>query len=118
MTGPDIKTGAGSESGTDPRLLILDERDNVLVARSRIRAGETVAIAGLPATMAADVPIGHKLARKAIAAGDRIVKYGAPIGSATAAIARGEAVHVHNVKSDYTPTYHLEDVRTRYGSGA
>src|SRR4051812_47263449 len=118
MTGLDLQSGAGAERGTDPRLLLLDERDNVLVVRSRIRAGETVEIAGTRATVAADVPIGHKLARKAIAAGDRIVKYGAPIGSATAPIAVGEVVHVHNVKSDYTPTYHLEDVRTQYRSGA
>ena len=36
------------------------------------------------------------------------MKYGAPIGSATAAIAAGEHVHVHNMKSDYTPTYQLD----------
>lgn len=39
------------------------------------------------------------------------MKYGAPIGTATAPIAIGEPVHVHNLRSDYTPTYHLEDVR-------
>ena len=33
-------------------------------------------------------------------------------------IAAGDHVHVHNVKSDYTPTYHLEDVRAEQGSGA
>jgi len=114
MAGLRIK----AEEGSDPRLLLLDERDNVLVATARIRAGEAVTIAGVPATMPADVPIGHKLARTAIPAGTKIVKYGAPIGSATAPIATGELVHVHNVKSDYTPTYHLEDVRAEYGSGA
>jgi len=102
---------------TDRRLLLLDEADNVLVAIARIRAGETIRVEGVAVTMPADLPLGHKLARRAIAAGDRIVKYGAPIGSATAAIAAGAHVHVHNVKSDYTPTYHLEDVRAEYGSG-
>ena len=57
------------------------------------------------------MPLGHKLARRDIAAGEKIVKYDAPIGSATAAIRAGEHAHVHNIKSDYTPTYHLEDVR-------
>ena len=113
MAGPRTETDAR----IDPRLLLLDDRDNVLVATARIRAGEAVEIAGSRPTMPADVPIGHKLARCAIAAGERIVKYGAPIGSATTAIAVGELVHVHNVKSDYTPTYHLEDVRAEYGSG-
>jgi altronate dehydratase len=108
---PSAGAKATAEAGNDPRLLLLDERDNVLVAIARIRAGEAVAVAGAPLAVAADVPLGHKLARRAIAAGDKVVKYGAPIGTATAAIAAGEPVHVHNVRSDYTPTYHLEDVR-------
>lgn len=95
--------------GTDARLLLLAEADNVLVARSRIRAGSAVLVEGMTATLAADLPLGHKLARRAILAGEKIVKYGAPIGTATEAIAAGAPVHVHNVKSDYTPTYHLMD---------
>jgi altronate dehydratase small subunit len=114
--GP-VSTKPAAQDDIDPRLLLLDERDNVLVAIARIRAGETVAIAGSRVTLPADLPIGHKIARRAIAAGDRIVKYGAPIGSATAPVAVGELVHVHNVKSDYTPTYHLQDARAAYGGG-
>jgi altronate dehydratase small subunit len=101
---------------TDPRLLLLDERDNVLVVTARIRAGETITVSGRSLTAAADLPLGHKLARRDIAAGEKVVKYGAPIGSATSAIRAGEHAHVHNIKSDYTPTYHLEDVKTQYGS--
>jgi len=114
--GP-VRTKPAAQDDVDPRLLMLDDRDNVIVAIARIRAGETVEIAGSRVTLPADLPIGHKIARRAIAAGEKIVKYGAPIGSATAPIAVGELVHVHNVKSDYTPTYHLEDARAAYGSG-
>ena len=103
---------------SDPRLLLLDPRDNVLVVRARIRAGETVAVEDGKTVLAADLPLGHKVARRAIASGDKIVKYGAPIGSATAAIPAGAHVHVHNVKSDYTPTYHLEDIRPHEGGAA
>jgi len=102
---------------TDRRLLLLDAGDNVLIATSRIRAQETVMVAGKPVMLPADLPIGHKLARRAISAGEKILKYGAPIGSATEDIDPGAHVHVHNLKSDYTPTYHLEDVRAKYGSG-
>ena len=102
---------------TDRRLLLLDAGDNVLIATSRIRAQETVIVAGEPVVLPADVPIGHKLARRAIGAGEKVLKYGAPIGSATEDIDAGAHVHVHNLKSDYTPTYHLEDVRAKYGSG-
>lgn len=105
-------------AGTDPRLLLLDDRDNVFVAKARIRAGEIISVSGEAILMPADLPLGHKLARHAIVKDEKVVKYGAPIGSATADIAIGEHAHVHNLKSDYTPTYHLEDVKTRFAGGA
>ena len=111
MPVTSLRAKPGGDEGNDPRLLLLDQRDNVLVAISRIRAGETIAIVGTSVTLTADLPIGHKLARQAVSVGEKIVKYGAPIGTATAPIAIGEPVHVHNLRSDYTPTYHLEDVR-------
>ena len=105
-----LTSGSSTEAEpTDARLLLLSEADNVLVARSRIRAGSSISVEGARATLVADLPLGHKLARRPIRAGEKIVKYGAPIGTATEAIAAGAPVHVHNVKSDYTPTYHLMD---------
>lgn len=101
-------------SGNDPRLLLLDERDNVLVAKARVRGGEAISVSGVAVTLPDDLPLGHKLARRAIAVGEKIIKYGAPIGSATAAIGLGEHAHVHNIKSDYTPTYHLDGERSHY----
>jgi altronate dehydratase small subunit len=44
-----------------------------------------------------DIPFGHKLALRSVAAGDRVVKYGEVIGVATRPIAAGDHVHVHNV---------------------
>lgn len=95
----------------DPRLILLDDRDTVFVLRAAVAAGETLRLEGGTATVPRPLGMGHKIARRAIAPGDKIVKYGAPIGSATADIAPGEHVHVHNVKSDWTPTYHLLDER-------
>ncbi len=46
-----------------------------------------------------DIPIGHKLAIRAIGKGDTIVKYGVDIGRAIADIGPGEHLHVHNVKT-------------------
>lgn len=46
-----------------------------------------------------EIPAGHKAALRAIAAGERVVKYGFPIGIAIAPIAAGEHVHVHNVRT-------------------
>ena len=95
----------------DARLILLDPRDNVLVARTRLAAGETIATGSGPAVLDREIPLAHKVARRAIAEGEKILKYGAPIGVATQAIAAGAHVHVQNMKSDYTPTYHLEDER-------
>ncbi|MDE3275506.1 MAG: altronate dehydratase family protein [Verrucomicrobiota bacterium] len=43
---------------------------------------------------------GHKYARRDIAEGENIIKYGMPIGHATRPIAKGEHVHVDNVKTN------------------
>lgn len=43
---------------------------------------------------------GHKYALRDIAEGGEIIKYGMPIGRATCPIAKGELVHVHNVKTN------------------
>ena len=103
---------------TDRRLLLLRAEDNVLIATSRIRGEETVMLEGTPVVLSTDLPIGHKLARRAISAGEKVLKYGAPIGSATEDINAGAHVHVHNLKSDYTPTYHLEAARVAHGEAS
>jgi hypothetical protein len=96
---------------TDPRLLLLSAADNVLVATTSLPAEIAVLVDGIRLRLGSNLRLGHKLARRAIPAGEKIIKYGAPIGVATTAIAAGAHVHVHNVRSDYTPTYHLEDAR-------
>lgn len=90
-------------------LLLLDERDNVLVCRAPVQAGQTLLIDGRPHTAPGDIPVGHKVARHALSAGDRIFKYGAPIGSATGPVSTGEHVHLHNMKSDYIAAHDREE---------
>jgi (2R)-sulfolactate sulfo-lyase subunit alpha len=85
-----------------PPLLLLHPDDNILVARRDIAAGERVDIDGENLALPAAVELGHKLARRALAANERVLKYGAPIGSMKSAVARGEHVHMHNLQSDYT----------------
>lgn len=92
---------------SDGRLLLLSPGDTVYVLRGQIEAGETVLVEGRTVTVPQRLGLGHKIARVSVAAGGKVVKYGAPIGSATRAIAPGDHVHLHNLKSDYTPTYAL-----------
>lgn len=46
-----------------------------------------------------DIPIGHKVALKDMAAGDTVVKYGIDMGKVVAPIRKGEHAHVHNIKT-------------------
>lgn len=90
-----------ANSETDPRLLVLAPGDNIAVARQEIAAGTVLQVAGRSVTLQRAMGFGHKIALRDIAAGERIVKYGAPIGRATEAIPLGGYVHSHNLASDY-----------------
>jgi (2R)-sulfolactate sulfo-lyase subunit alpha len=46
-----------------------------------------------------DIPIGHKVALKAMAVGDTVIKYGVDIGKVIKPIKQGEHAHVHNIKT-------------------
>ena len=91
----------------DQRLLLLSDADNVLVVRGALDAGDEVRLEFGTVKIGFRIGLGHKLARRPIAKGERIVKYGAPIGTAVTSIAAGDHVHIHNVQSDYTPTFAL-----------
>ena len=67
----------------DPRLLRLHADDNVLTVIRTLEPGDELVVEGTRAPITARLPLGHKVAARAIAAGEKIVKYGAPIGSAT-----------------------------------
>ena len=69
--------------------------DNVVVAAGRIAKGTKVVGEGI--TARDTIPTGHKVATRAISAGETVRKYGQVIGAATADIAPGQHVHVHNL---------------------
>jgi (2R)-sulfolactate sulfo-lyase subunit alpha len=56
--------------------------------------GTTVTI-----TVRAPIPLGHKVALRDLAAGEPVTEYGESIGLARSAIARGDLVHTHNLRS-------------------
>lgn len=92
-------------SDTDKRLIRLAEQDNVLMLATTVPAGEHILVNGKPVTFETGLSLGHKIAAHDIAAGETILKYNFPIGVATADIPAGTHVHIHNMKSNYTPTY-------------
>ena len=80
-------------------VLVISERDNVATALEAIDAGREIQAGGATVVAAEAIPRGHKLAVRAIRAGEPVVKYGSPIGTASADIAAGAHVHTHNVAS-------------------
>lgn len=103
-----------SNSMTGP-FLLLHPDDNVLVARANAPEGTEVALDSAVVRLSQSIPMAHKIARTAIAAGETIRKYGMPIGIAIADIAPGAHVHVHNIRSGYTPSVVLQDADGRTG---
>ena len=74
----------------------LHPNDNVVTAR--IDLLPNTAVAGEHVACAARIPAGHKIATRPIANGEPVRKYDQIIGFASADIAPGEHVHVHNVE--------------------
>ncbi len=82
---------------------ILNEKDNVATALMDLERGTRIedGVGGrkVSVVVAENIAFGHKLALEKLARGDKIIKYGEVIGQATADIAPGAHVHVHNVES-------------------
>jgi altronate hydrolase len=79
---------------TDP-VIRIHPNDNVVIARRQLVSGtmlerESVAVSGL-------VPPGHKVAVRAIRAGEPVRRYDQVIGFAKQDIAPGQHVHTHNL---------------------
>jgi (2R)-sulfolactate sulfo-lyase subunit alpha len=89
-----------------PHLLVHAHDDNVgVVVVEGLKAGTTMLAvvtadnSSFEIEAKADIPIGHKVALKDLAAGDTARKYGEDIGRFVADVARGHHVHVHNLKT-------------------
>lgn len=82
-------------------LIRLSELDNVGVATSSLSPGAALAVGDVTLVAQDAIPFAHKVALRPIAAGEKVIKLGVPIGRATVAIEAGRHVHVHNLRSDY-----------------
>jgi hypothetical protein len=79
--------------------LVISDRDNVATALEALDAGRQLDINGAAITIAEPIARGHKVALRPIGAGQAVIKYGSPIGVASADIAPGAHVHTHNLSS-------------------
>ena len=83
-----------------PQAIHISPIDNVVVALHPIAKGTLVEVDGLSVTALEDIPQGHKMAVKPIKNGENVIKYGFPIGHATADAEPGTWMHTHNVHTN------------------
>ena len=91
-----------------PDVVQVHPTDNVAVALEALAAGQEVMLAGERLALRDDVPAGHKIALRHLAAGDEVRKYGFPIGKATEEIPAGAWIHSHNLRTALSGTLEYE----------
>ena len=74
--------------------------DNVAVALADLAEGAEISVDNHTVQLRQPVGRGHKFALQPIPQGQNVVKYGLPIGHATADIAAGEYIHSHNARTN------------------
>ncbi len=96
--------------------LKINAADNVAVAISDLKKGTEVVVDGTNIVLKNNIPAGHKFALATMAQGQNVVKYGYPIGHATANVEAGELMDHNNIKTNlagllnYTYNPQLVDV--------
>jgi len=86
--------------------VVHDEHDSVgVVVVEGVKAGDRLSgwimdqDKDIQVVARSDIPIGHKLAIKALDNGATVIKYGVDIGKTIAAIQVGEHTHVQNLRT-------------------
>ncbi|OFZ88193.1 MAG: flagellar biosynthesis protein FlgA [Betaproteobacteria bacterium RBG_16_64_18] len=86
--------------------VVHDENDSVgVVVVEGVKSGDTLSgwimdqDKEITLKAKGDIPIGHKLAIRALDNKSTVIKYGVDIGRAVAPIQVGEHAHVHNIKT-------------------
>src|SRR5579871_3431540 len=87
------------------RTLQLDPRDNVLIALSDLKKGETVEDSPHPWALVSDVSAKHKFATEDLTAGADVIMYGVLVGKTSQPVKRGELLTTGNLHHEAAP-YH------------
>ena len=99
-----------------PQAFRIDAADNVATLLSDTDQDAMVAVQGDGGLLAVqakqEIRSGHKIALREVSPGERVIKYGAPIGEASRTIAIGEWVHLHNCRSLFDPRSSELDVES------
>ncbi|HEY1524736.1 MAG TPA: altronate dehydratase family protein [Candidatus Angelobacter sp.] len=97
------------------RILQLDARDNVLIALTDLKQGETLDHAGEEYTLVSNVPAKHKFATEDMPAGAVVTMYGVLVGKTSQPVHRGEALTTANLHHEAAP-YHEKAQEFRWNA--
>jgi altronate hydrolase len=92
-----------------PKVLQLDSRDNVLIALTDLRQGETVGHNVGTFTLFSNVPAKHKFATEDLLAGACVTMYGVMVGRTSQPVRRGELLttrNLHHQSDEYHEKQH------------
>jgi len=98
-------SGNGS---TQQTVLRLDPRDNVLVALTDLRRGESVGLPGESYETLSEVPAKQKFLTRDVPEGGDVIMYGLLVGKATATLRRGDLLTTKNIRHA-AADYHAQD---------
>jgi altronate hydrolase len=103
-------SGNGS---TQARVLQLDPRDNVLVALTNLRKGETIRFAAHDYVLLSDVPAKHKFLTSDLPVNGDVIMYGVLVGRVTESLKRGDLLSMRNLRHAAT-AFHEKDAAVRW----
>jgi altronate hydrolase len=83
---------------TQARVLGLDAKDNVLVALTDLRKGETVSYLENEYVLSSDVSAKHKFLTQDVSAGGDIIMYGVLVGTTVESLRRGDLLSTRNIR--------------------
>ena len=78
----------------------INPADNVAVAITPLKSGETITVDGQDIVLKTDIPAGHKVTLTDFNEGDNIIKYGYPIGHATKHVPQGSWISEKEIKTN------------------
>lgn len=90
---------SASERTSIPLVIRIDPADTVAVALRPLAEGEEVIVGDRRLRVREQVPAGHKVALRDHEAGERVMKYGFPIGVMERSAPAGAHIHSHNLRT-------------------
>ena len=84
----------------ETKYLKINPADNVAVAISELKSGETITVDGVSIVLKENIPAGHKVALKDFSEGEDIIKYGYPIGHARMAVKQGSWMNEKQIQTN------------------